>query len=111
MLPAESPGAASVPPDPTDEGVRPSRPELTLVSSAAETSEDVPFETGLLRSAILGGMLGFSIIFVLVLVGFLLAGIDPAATVLSAIFVASFGGVGFGAMEAASMHKPPKKSG
>ncbi len=107
MLPAERSGTVSLPSEPQEESAGEPKPELTLVPSAADVDEDVPFETGLFRSAAIGAIVGFALIFVMVVVGLLIAGIELWATLLSAVFIASFGGIGFGGMEAASMHKPP----
>lgn len=109
MLPAERPRPAhetdSTPDHPARLSLVPSREEDQLV-------QEVSFETGLIRSLVIGGFVGFIAVFVLVCGGFLLAGIDVISSILSAAFVGAFGGVGFGAMEGASIHKPrpPKAS-
>src|SRR5690349_12878782 len=92
--------------DPTPGG----RPQLRRVIDAstdpAAAGEEVPFETGLLRSLLIGGILGFVLVFLMVGGGFILAGIDPVASIMGALFVGAFAGVGFGAMTGASIHQP-----
>jgi hypothetical protein len=58
------------------------------------------------RSVVVGGVIGFTVVFVMVCAGLLLADLDLAYVLPSAVFVAAFGGVGFGAMQAAALHKP-----
>jgi hypothetical protein len=100
VLPAELPEPT---PD-SAEAPHTDRPRLALVQ--AEPEPELPFETGLVRSLVVGGAIGFALIFALVGGGLLLSGIGPAYALPAAAFVAAFGGIGFGAMEGAALHKP-----
>lgn len=105
MLPLEQPDPSAQPSE-----TAPTAPvTLRLVTESLDAPAETPFETGLVRSLVVGGVLGFLLIFAIVTVGFLLAGIDPIAAIMSAMFVGAFGGIGFGAMTGGSIHKPPKR--
>jgi hypothetical protein len=101
VLPAEQPDSS------LDNRASPTeRPLLSAVPPSEEDQHGLPFEDGLLRSAVVGGVIGFTVVFVMVCAGLLLADLDLAYVLPSAVFVAAFGGVGFGGMQAAALHKP-----
>lgn len=102
MLPAEPPDSSPRSTASIAEG-----PRRSAVPLDGEDQADVPFEDGLVRSAAVGGVIGFTIVFVMVCAGLLLIDMDLAYVLPSAAFVAAFGGVGFGAMQAAALHRPP----
>jgi hypothetical protein len=101
VLPAEQPD-----PTPTSRASTPERPLLSTVPPSEEHQHELPLEDGLVRSAVVGGVIGFTVVFVMVCAGLLLADLDLAYVLPSAVFVAAFGGVGFGGMQAAALHKP-----
>jgi len=79
------------------------------LSAVPRREEDAPgpqAEDGLVRSAVVGGVIGFAVVFVHVCAGLLLADMELVYVLPSAAFVAAFGGFGFGAMQAAALHKP-----
>jgi hypothetical protein len=102
VLPAELPEPAL---DPSATS-RPDRPRLALVQPPPEPDAGIPFETGLVRFFVIGAAIGFALIFALVGGGLLASGIGLVYALPAAAFVAAFGGIGFGAMEGAALHKP-----
>jgi hypothetical protein len=87
-------------------------PDLRITGAPEEPAAEldaVAFETGLVRALVVGGVIGFLVVFVMVAGGFVLAGIDPVTSVLGGAFVGAFAGVGFGAMTGASIHEPPTR--
>jgi hypothetical protein len=79
----------------------------------AEPALELAFEAGLVKVAVIGGVVGFVVVFALASAGlyFISAAGLPAA-LAGAVFVGAFGGLGSGAMMAASLHKPtpPRRS-
>lgn len=82
------------------------RRHLSAVPTAGEDVSDLPYEHGLLRAALIGGAIGFAVVFALVCGGLSLTDLGLAYALPSAVFVAAFGGFGFGAMQAAALHRP-----
>ncbi len=73
---------------------------------ADEIAEEVPFESGLLKTAAIGGTIGFVIVFVLAgLSLYYMAQTEVLEAIAGAVFVGAFGGLGGGAMMAASLHQ------
>lgn len=101
MLPAQQPDRPLASSAPTVD-----RPPLVAVPPHQEDRHEVPHEDGLVRSVVLGAAIGFTTVFVMVCAGLLLADMGLAYVLPSATFVAAFGGIGFGGMQAAALHKP-----
>jgi hypothetical protein len=97
--------AAERPATPHPGGPPPGSPERSIVPPPEE-AHALPFEHGLVRSVVLGGVIGFAIVFVLVATGLLLIDMELAYVLPSAGFVAAFGGIGFGGMQSAALHTP-----
>lgn len=104
MLPAEQTGSS-----PASRAHTADRARLSVVRPSEEDPSELQFEDGLVRSAVVGGAIGFVIVFVMVCAGLLLTDMDLSYVVPSAGFVAAFGGIGFGAMQAAALHKPRRR--
>jgi hypothetical protein len=84
-----------------------------LTEAKADSTAELAFEDGLVKVAVIGGAVGFVIVFALVAAGlYLIADAGLPAALGGASFVAAFGGLGFGAMMGASLHKPsaPRRS-
>ena len=102
MLPAEQPDRSLDSSAPAA-----GRPRLAVVALAEEQrSPELPYENGLLRSALIGAVVGFTIVFAMTFGGLLVTGLELSYVLPSALFVSVFGGVGFGGMQAAALHRP-----
>ncbi len=102
-------GLAAVP-GPTESVACDGRPEAASDPPAEEAvapALELAFEVGLMKVTVIGGLVGFVIVFLLAAAGlyFISAAGLPAA-LAGAVFVGAFGGLGSGAMMAASLHKP-----
>jgi hypothetical protein len=85
-----------------DEGEAPESPSTEVAAVVP------PFEEGLVKALVLGGILGFLIVFALVVAVMRFAAHqDLVTSAACGIFVGAFGGFGFGAMTGASLHKAP----
>ncbi len=74
---------------------------------------ELAFEDGLLKVTVIGGVVGFLIVFALAAAGlYFISDAGLPAALAGAVFVGAFGGLGSGAMMAASLHKPtpPRRS-
>ena len=77
-----------------------------------DPATELAFEDGLVKVTVIGGVIGFVLVFALATAGlyFISAAGLPAA-LAGAVFVGAFGGLGSGAMMAASLHKPTPRRG
>jgi hypothetical protein len=84
--------------------------EAVIEAPSEPTTEpevDLAFENGLATVTVIGGAVGFTIVFALAAAGlYFISGAALLEAVAGAIFVGAFGGLGSGAMMAASLHKP-----
>jgi hypothetical protein len=70
------------------------------------------FEDGLAKAVVVGGILGFLLVFVLVVAAMRFAAHqDLVTSAACGMFVGAFGGFGFGAMMGGSIHKAPGPRG
>lgn len=103
----DRPRLAAVPgvdePDHQDEVAR----TEASTSAVSETIVELAFEEGLAKVSVIGGAVGFLIVFALAAAGlFFISEAGLPAALAGATFVGAFGGLGSGAMMAASLHKP-----
>jgi hypothetical protein len=77
------------------------------VEETEPDSVELAFENGLARRVVIGGIAGFSSVLALVtLTVYYMSDAGLPAALGCALFVAFFGGLGYGSMMAASTHKP-----
>jgi hypothetical protein len=107
-----------------DPDPQPDRPRLAAVPAVDDATEatleavaepiaELAFEEGLAKVAVIGGAVGFMIVFALAAAGvYFISDAGLPEALAGATFVGAFGGLGSGAMMAASLHKPsvPRRS-
>jgi hypothetical protein len=85
--------------------------DSTPPEGSTEPSVEPAFEDGLAKATAIGGAVGFLIVFALAAAGLhFISDAGLPAALAGACFVGAFGGLGSGAMMAASLHKPSARS-
>lgn len=91
----------------TDIGDVPDVASEPAADGLVESTVELAFEDGLARVTVIGGAVGFVIVSALAAAGlYFISGAGLPAALAGACFVGAFGGLGSGAMMAASLHKP-----